>query len=101
MQISAPRHAAITRRDQKPRIREINGRLVLDRKQLDLIQRHQAEWGTMTELLRLTGSAAAWRRDLVEHLEVDARALCSSAGRDPDIANAGTLIDRAPEQRRA
>src|SRR5436190_614731 len=31
----------------------------------------QAEWGTMTELLRLTGSAAAWGRDLLEHLEVD------------------------------
>ena len=32
----------------------------------------QAEWGTLTDLLRLTGSAAAWTRDLLEHLEVDA-----------------------------
>jgi 3-carboxy-cis,cis-muconate cycloisomerase len=32
----------------------------------------QAEWGTMTDLLRLTGSAAAWAHDLLEHLVVDA-----------------------------
>ncbi len=31
----------------------------------------QAEWGTLTELLTLTGSAAAWVRDLLEHLELD------------------------------
>ncbi|HST40205.1 MAG TPA: 3-carboxy-cis,cis-muconate cycloisomerase [Conexibacter sp.] len=31
----------------------------------------QAEWGTLTELLALTGSAVAWARDLLEGLEVD------------------------------
>jgi 3-carboxy-cis,cis-muconate cycloisomerase len=32
----------------------------------------QSEWGTLNELLGLTGSAAAWGRELLEHLEVDA-----------------------------
>jgi len=31
-----------------------------------------AEWGPLRELLRATGSAAAWLRDCLEHLEVDA-----------------------------
>jgi 3-carboxy-cis,cis-muconate cycloisomerase len=31
-----------------------------------------AEWRPLAELLRLTGSAAAWLRDCLEHLEVDA-----------------------------
>jgi 3-carboxy-cis,cis-muconate cycloisomerase len=31
----------------------------------------QAEWGPLSDLLRLTGSAVAWARDLFEHLEVD------------------------------
>jgi 3-carboxy-cis,cis-muconate cycloisomerase len=30
-----------------------------------------AEWGPLRELLRATGSAAAWLRDCLEHLEVD------------------------------
>jgi 3-carboxy-cis,cis-muconate cycloisomerase len=56
----------------------------------------QAEWGTMTDLLRLTGSAAAWARDLLEHLEVDA-----TTGSDPDVGAASELIDRALEAHRA
>jgi 3-carboxy-cis,cis-muconate cycloisomerase len=32
----------------------------------------QAEWRPLTELLRATGSAAAWLRDCLEHLQVDA-----------------------------
>ena len=55
----------------------------------------QAEWGTLTDLLRLTGSAAAWGRDLLEHLQVDAAAAAASAGADPDLGFAGELIDRA------
>jgi 3-carboxy-cis,cis-muconate cycloisomerase len=55
----------------------------------------QAEWGTLSELLRLTGSAAAWARDLLEHLEVDADAMTASAGSAPDLGAAGELIDRA------
>ena len=31
----------------------------------------QAEWGTLSELLSLTGSAAAWSADLLTNLEVD------------------------------
>jgi 3-carboxy-cis,cis-muconate cycloisomerase len=30
----------------------------------------QAEWGTLSELLALTGSAAAWGRDLLEHVQL-------------------------------
>jgi 3-carboxy-cis,cis-muconate cycloisomerase len=55
----------------------------------------QAEWGTVTDLLRLTGSAAAWARDLLEHLEVDAAAMAQSAAPEPDLGAAGRLIDRA------
>jgi 3-carboxy-cis,cis-muconate cycloisomerase len=55
----------------------------------------QAEWGTMTDLLRLSGSAAAWGRDLLEHLEVDAES------RDDDVSASSALIDRALEAHRA
>ena len=57
----------------------------------------QAEWGTLTELLRLTGSAAAWARDLLEHLEVDAEAMRAGAGETPDLGGSNALIDRALE----
>ena len=55
----------------------------------------QAEWGTMTELLRLTGSAAAWARDLLEHLEIDGAAMRAGAGENPDLAASEELVDRA------
>jgi 3-carboxy-cis,cis-muconate cycloisomerase len=55
----------------------------------------QAEWGTITDLLRLTGSAAAWGRDLLEHLEVEADATALSTGSEPDLGAADELIDRA------
>jgi 3-carboxy-cis,cis-muconate cycloisomerase len=55
----------------------------------------QAEWGTLTDLLRLTGSAAAWGRDMLEHLEVDAVAMRAQAGADPDLGASSVLIDRA------
>jgi 3-carboxy-cis,cis-muconate cycloisomerase len=61
----------------------------------------QAEWGTITDLLRLTGSAAAWGRDLLEHLEIDANAMALGAGEDPDLGASGQLIDRALEAHRA
>jgi 3-carboxy-cis,cis-muconate cycloisomerase len=57
----------------------------------------QAEWGTITDLLRLTGSAAAWARDLLEYLEVDAEAMRAGAGGDPDLGASSGLIDRALE----
>jgi 3-carboxy-cis,cis-muconate cycloisomerase len=55
----------------------------------------QAEWGTFTELLRLTGSATAWARDMLEHLEVDAVALRAGIGADPDLGASEELIERA------
>jgi len=61
----------------------------------------QAEWGTMTDLLRLAGSAAAWARDLLEHLEVDADAMRAGAGAAPDLGASSQLIDRALQAHRS
>ena len=69
----------------------------------------QAEWGTLTDLLKLTGSAVAWLADLLEHLEVDAArmranldeltASGSNAAAAPEVeaqlADAAQLVDRA------
>jgi len=67
----------------------------------------QAEWGTLGDLLALTGSATAWGRDLLEGLEVDAGrmrenlvALASrgvSEAQEPErrLEAAGELVDRA------
>jgi 3-carboxy-cis,cis-muconate cycloisomerase len=60
----------------------------------------QAEWGTISDLLRLTGSAAAWGRDMLEHLEVDVEAMRAGAGPDPDLGASSELIDRALEAHR-
>ena len=51
----------------------------------------QAEWGTLTDLLRLTGSAAAWAQDLLGHLEIDAPPMATT----PDLGAAAELVDRA------
>jgi 3-carboxy-cis,cis-muconate cycloisomerase len=64
----------------------------------------QAEWGTLTELMRLTGSAAAWARDLLEHLEVDAARMQAAAeGMQAcgDLGASGQLVDRALVAHRA
>jgi 3-carboxy-cis,cis-muconate cycloisomerase len=67
----------------------------------------QAEWETQRELLRLTGSATAWARELLESLEVDAErmgrnaeAAAAAAGLGADalrsaVVAAGPLVDRA------
>jgi len=56
----------------------------------------QAEWGTLSELLTLVGSAAAWSVDLLANLEVDvARMREHAAGLDGDTGDIATLIDRA------
>jgi 3-carboxy-cis,cis-muconate cycloisomerase len=55
----------------------------------------QAEWGTLNDALALTGSAAAWARDLLEHLEVDADMMRLHAGERPDLGASAVLIDRA------
>lgn len=60
----------------------------------------QAEWGTLSELMMLVGSAAAWTRDLLAGLRVDAERmaanLAAAATADhpmPDGVDA--LVDRA------
>jgi 3-carboxy-cis,cis-muconate cycloisomerase len=55
----------------------------------------QAEWGTVTELLALTGSASAWARDLLEHLELDGVAIRADVGANAELGAAGELVDRA------
>jgi 3-carboxy-cis,cis-muconate cycloisomerase len=67
----------------------------------------QAEWGTLTEMLSLTGSATAWARELLEDLEVDRERMRENlerlagagveAAADPDrhLGAASELIDRA------
>jgi 3-carboxy-cis,cis-muconate cycloisomerase len=67
----------------------------------------QSEWGTLTDLLTLTGSAAAWAADLLSGLEVDAARMWANlellarsgvegaAQPEAALARAGELIDRA------
>jgi 3-carboxy-cis,cis-muconate cycloisomerase len=56
----------------------------------------QAEWGTLSDLLTLVGSAAAWSADLLANLEVDVgRMQKNAAGLDGSLDGVGPLIDRA------
>ncbi len=69
----------------------------------------QAEWGTLAELLTLTGSAAAWVADLLQNLEVDPARMranlaelavavvgaAEGAGGTDHLAAAAELVDRA------
>jgi 3-carboxy-cis,cis-muconate cycloisomerase len=60
----------------------------------------QAEWGTYTELLTLTGSAAAWTRELLEQLIVypermRANLAASPAASEPLPEGVAQLVDRA------
>lgn len=59
--------------------------------------RWQAEWGTLSDLLRLTGSAAAWGADLLTGLEVDTKRMRANlVGDDATVPEgASELIDRA------
>jgi 3-carboxy-cis,cis-muconate cycloisomerase len=66
----------------------------------------QAEWGTYTELVALTGSATAWTRELLENLSVDAERMganlaAAATGDQPVPEGAGELVDRALEAHRA
>jgi len=62
-----------------------------------------AEWETLSDILRLTGAAAAWGREMLEHLEVDRdriRANLDAAvariGLEAlDLGAADALVDRA------
>lgn len=67
----------------------------------------QAEWGTLSDLLALTGSAASWGCDLLEHLEIDrqrmrenlaalaAVGVAPAAEPERHLGAASELIDRA------
>jgi 3-carboxy-cis,cis-muconate cycloisomerase len=67
----------------------------------------QSEWGTLGDLLTLTGSATAWCADLLENLEVDpdrmrenlaqlaAAGVAEAAHPEEHLAGASELIDRA------
>jgi 3-carboxy-cis,cis-muconate cycloisomerase len=56
----------------------------------------QAEWGTLVDLLALTGSAAAWGAELLGSLEVDTERMREHAeGLGGDTAAVDELIDRA------
>ena len=57
-----------------------------------------AEWETLSDLLRLTGSAAAWLRDALEGLEVDAEAMRANLDRTGGLLMAESVTTRlAPE----
>jgi 3-carboxy-cis,cis-muconate cycloisomerase len=60
----------------------------------------QAEWGTLAELVMLTGSAVAWVREMLDGLQVDADRMAANLAAAPtgdrDLpAGADELIDRA------
>jgi 3-carboxy-cis,cis-muconate cycloisomerase len=60
----------------------------------------QAEWGIHAELLGLTASAAAWGRELLEALDVDAERMRANLADSPAAGaplpeGAGELVDRA------
>jgi 3-carboxy-cis,cis-muconate cycloisomerase len=61
----------------------------------------QAEWGTLTDLLRLSGSASAWARELLSELEVDEARMRENVTVEGDLGAARELIDRALVAHRA
>jgi 3-carboxy-cis,cis-muconate cycloisomerase len=65
----------------------------------------QAEWETLRELLRSTGAAVAWCRELLEHLEVDPARMATNVtailGDDTAAPDTDMLIDRALAAHRA
>jgi 3-carboxy-cis,cis-muconate cycloisomerase len=54
----------------------------------------QAEWETLLDLLRLTGSTAAWTAELVGGLEVDAERMAANLAA-ATVAEAGTAPAQA------
>lgn len=57
------------------------------------------EWETLSDALRLTGSAAAWTRSMIEGLEVDVKRmeanLTAATAADAGTGEAGVLVDAA------
>jgi 3-carboxy-cis,cis-muconate cycloisomerase len=65
----------------------------------------QAEWGTLTQLLGLAGSAMAWTAQLLDSLEVDPNRMAANlraaeTGAQAPPEHAGELVDRALAARR-
>jgi 3-carboxy-cis,cis-muconate cycloisomerase len=68
-----------------------------------MVQEHErsagawhSEWKPFTDLLALTGSAAAWLRESLDGLEVDAERMRANIGDDDlDTGAAAALVDRA------
>ena len=61
----------------------------------------QAEWLTLRELLVEVGSASAWLRDCLEHLEVDTKRMAHNMGATTaDLASATALVDAILDDRR-
>ena len=58
-----------------------------------------AEWAPLRELLRGTGSAAAWLRECLEHLEVDPERMRANLD-DGAAGRARRRRDRRPRRRR-
>jgi 3-carboxy-cis,cis-muconate cycloisomerase len=57
----------------------------------------QAEWGIHTELLGLTASAAAWGRELLEELEIDAARMGANLAASPAAGGGRDLVEGADE----
>ena len=57
----------------------------------------QSEWVTIRETLLTVGSAAAWLRDCLEHLQIRPDAMRRNLGADasPDLGEAAGLVDDA------
>ena len=61
-----------------------------------------AEWPALRALLTFTGSAAAWLRDCLEHLQVDVDQMRANVGdAEVPVGPASELVDRALEAHRA
>jgi 3-carboxy-cis,cis-muconate cycloisomerase len=67
-----------------------------------MVQEHEraagawhAEWKPLSDLLTLTGSAAAWLRTSLEGLQVDAERMRANLTVPGDTGAAGELVDRA------
>lgn len=64
----------------------------------------QAEWETLPELLRLTGSAVAWLADMAERIEVDEARMAANLAAAPvaeaDLAAPAALARRAVDAHR-
>jgi len=71
-----------------------------------MVQEHEraagawhSEWRPLTELLTAVGSGAAWLRESLEGLEVDAARMRANLGDGTDVGLAPELVNKALEHR--